>query len=193
MYPEPWDALPDFAAHDWPRHGGEQTLGELADRVCQAFGIRDGDTVVGASLGGMVGCEIAQRRRLDALYLVGSATHRHEVSRLLEILHPLADLPIVEWFQSSAVRIPSDLTRMFASSDPAFIRQMAKAIFAWEGSPPVAARRFRIHGRRDRVIPAPAHVDLLLEGGHLISMTHAVPCVEFIRAQQRILARLALA
>ena len=30
------------------------------------------------------------------------------------------------------------------------------------------------------VIPPPAHVDLLLNGGHLISMTHARECVDFV-------------
>jgi len=30
------------------------------------------------------------------------------------------------------------------------------------------------------VIPPPANVDLLLEGGHLLAMTHAAECVAFL-------------
>src|SRR4051794_40725697 len=105
MFPSPWNALPSFVAHDWPRHNGERTLSEVAKTVSSAFGIQDGDTVVGASLGGMVACEVAMIRKLGALYLVGSATNKAEVSRLLAVLSPLTKLAPIEWLQFSASKI----------------------------------------------------------------------------------------
>jgi hypothetical protein len=38
----------------------------------------------------------------------------------------------------------------------------------------------RIHGRNDLVILPPKRADLLLNGGHLIAMTHAKECVAFL-------------
>jgi hypothetical protein len=78
--------------------------------------------------------------------------------------------------------MPSDLARMFAGSEVSFVRQMCKAIFEWEGSGKVSPPCMRIHGRHDRVIPPPPRVDLLLDGGHLVSMTHAKACVDYIQS-----------
>jgi pimeloyl-ACP methyl ester carboxylesterase len=182
MFPGPWNDLPGFVAHNWPRHIQERTLPEVARRVCEELDIRDGDILVGASLGGMVACEVAKVRKIKALYLVGSATSKDEVSRLLAVLHPLIDLAPVEWIRVCAGKIPRDLPQMFEGVEATFLRSMCSAIFQWKGCGSLPVRCFRIHGRRDFVIPAPALVDLLLDGGHLISMTHAKECAEFLRA-----------
>ena len=185
MFPDPWNRLPGFSACDWPRHRGERTLSGIAHRVCEEYRIADGDIVVGASLGGMIACEIAKIRKLDTLYLVGSAICHDEVSRLLTVFHPLIDLAPIEWLRFSAGKIPADMAQMFATVETSFVRCMSKAIFQWEGLGAVPVRLVHIHGRRDLVIPPPAHADLLLDdGGHLISMTHARPCTEFIEANQ---------
>jgi len=184
MFPNPWNDLPDFFAHDWPRHSQERTLAEIASKACEAFDIRDGDCLVGASLGGMVACEVAKIRRIHTLYLVGSAVSKHEVSRFLALLHPLVDFAPVEWLRFSAGKIPGELAQMFAGAEAPFVRSMCKAIFQWEGLGSNSARCVRIHGRRDLVIPPPAEVNLLLDGGHLISLTHAKECVDFMRANQ---------
>jgi pimeloyl-ACP methyl ester carboxylesterase len=55
-------------------------------------------------------------------------------------------------------------------------------IFEWEGLGAGDVPCFRLHGRRDLIIPPPAEVDLLIKGGHLISITHAEECVAFIRS-----------
>ena len=86
MFPAPWDGLPDFVAHNWPRHGGERSLAQVAHKVCEVYNIQDGDVLVGASLGGMVACEVAKIRKLAALYLVGSARSKDEVNRFLAML-----------------------------------------------------------------------------------------------------------
>ena len=152
--------------------------------MCIARSIQDGDILIGSSLGGMVACEITKIRRIPRLYLVGSATRKEEVSRLLAALHPLARVAPLDWLRLSAESIPIELARMFTTIEASFVRSMCSAIFEWEGLGTPATRVFRIHGRRDLVIPPPEEVHLLLDGGHLISVSHAKDCAEFIGANE---------
>jgi pimeloyl-ACP methyl ester carboxylesterase len=181
MYPEPWGELSGFLAHDWMRHRGERTLEEVATSACDAFDIQDGDSLVGTSLGGMVACEITRLRRISSVFLVGSAVNKKEISGLLEFLHPCMRMVPLGFLHTMAGRIPSELCHMFAHNDPEFIRSMSAAVFEWRGLNSTSTRIYRLHGKRDRIIPAPQNVDLLLDGGHLISMTHPRECVEFLR------------
>jgi pimeloyl-ACP methyl ester carboxylesterase len=181
MFPKPWDSLPGFVAHDWPEYSGERTIAETAEKVAKQWLIGDGDMVVGTSLGGIVACEIARIRKLRALVLIGSAVDKDEVNPLLALLHPLAGIAPLEWLKFSAGKIPAELPRMFAGVDAEFMRSMCAAIFRWDGLGTTKVACHRVHGSRDRVIPPPPHVDFLLDGGHLISMTHAEECVKFVR------------
>jgi pimeloyl-ACP methyl ester carboxylesterase len=181
MFPAPWNSLPNFTALNWKSWSGENSVPALAETICRNASIKDGDTLVGASLGGMVACEIAKLRRIKTLFLVGSATDQREVNRALELMRPLVNLPLFDWLRISAGKIPHDLLHMFADADPAFIRTMCAAIFQWKGLGDAEVKVFRIHGRSDLVIPCPAKPDLLLKGGHLISISHAAECVDFIR------------
>lgn len=56
---------------------------------------------------------------------------------------------------------------------------MVRAIFAWKGLEKEAPL-LRIHDAKARVIPSPAAVDCLIDGGHLIVMSHPGECVEAI-------------
>lgn len=183
MYPAPWESLPEFTVHDWPAHKGETTLAAVAARVCEEFCIRDGDTLIGSSLAGMVACEVSRLRSLRRLLLIGSATDPREINVLLRLLRPLAGMTPVGSLRVSASAIPSELAQMFHQADADFLRAMCKALLAWSGVDPLSCPLVRIHGRHDLVIPPPVKVDLLLDGGHLIAMTHARECVDFIRAK----------
>jgi pimeloyl-ACP methyl ester carboxylesterase len=185
MYAAPaWQTLPNARFLDWPEYHAENSIAALADRMIAEAGIREGDTVIGSSLGGIVGCEIANRLQLRSLVLVGSAQAPAEISALLALLHPFAALAPLELIRVSAGKLPGELCAMFADSQADFIRAMCHAIFSWPGLDTARLRPLRIHGRHDRVIRPPAAVDLLLEGGHLLAMTHAVECVEFLNARQ---------
>lgn len=184
MYPSAWHALPQFVARDWVHYSGEKSLAEIARSMCGSCDISDGDILVGSSLGGMVACEITKLRRIPVLFLVGSAVRREEVSPLLAVLSPLARIAPIEWVRMSAGKIPHDFAQMFAGIESSFVRSMCAAIFEWSGLGESSTHVFRIHGKRDLIIPPPRDADLLLDGGHLISMTHAPECVEFIRANR---------
>lgn len=180
MYPAPWSALPSFHPHDWVRHRGESSLPEVAKSMAEACQICDGDMLVGSSLGGMVACEITKIRRIPTLFLIGSALQKREVSTLLAFLHPLAKYAPIDWVRVSAGRIPLEMSQMFAQIEGSFVRAMCEAVFQWRGGANAETRVLRLHGRRDLVIPPPENADLLLDGGHLISISHAKECAAYI-------------
>jgi hypothetical protein len=171
--------------HDWPKYQGETTLGAVAQRLCDLYQIRDGDVVVGSSLGGMVACEIAKSKKLQQIYLIGSAIYPKEISGLLRLLHPLAAVTPFNALRVSARLIPTTVAQMFYKSEPTFIRAMCKAIFAWEGLGCHSVSMSRIHGDRDLIIPTPERVDRLLKGGYFIAMSHAKECSDSSKSRLR--------
>ena len=187
MYGESWRKELDGQFHDWPEWQGEQTVTDVAKRIIEEHKVESGDTVVGTSLGGIIACEIANIIELDRIILIGSARRKEEVNRILSILHPLIDLAPIAFIQMSSGKLPSDLKEMFTHSDPAFIRNMSKAIFRWEGlqsDVPV----LRIHGTNDLVIPNTKETDHEIDGGHLIVMTHPLECIEAIQTEIKTMA-----
>lgn len=180
MFTGSWRRLPDAVFVDWPPYSGEQSLAEIAGRIVAAYDINEGDVVVGTSLGGMVACEIARLKRLHRLVLIGSALHPAEIHPLLVTLQPLARFAPVDWLQWSAASIPSELAHMFGRAQPEFIRASIKAVFRWDGMDPSLPSPLRIHGKHDLIIPPPPRMDLLIEGGHLIALSHAQDCCAFI-------------
>jgi len=183
MYSAPaWHSFADTNFIDWPDYHGETSIAAIASRVISEARISEGDVVVGSSLGGIVGCEIAHAVSLKALVLIGGAKNKAEISGLLTLLHPLARLAPIEFIQISAGKFPGELTQMFNQSQASFIRAMCAAIFDWSGLDESRIRPLRIHGKQDHVIPTPAQVDLALDGGHLIAMTQADECARFLKS-----------
>lgn len=180
MFAESWRQLPDAVFVDWPQYAGEQTLLEIATNIARAYEINDDAVVIGTSLGGMVACEIARLKRLRQLILIGSAIHPNEINSLLALLHPLQRLAPIGWLQWSASSLPGEIARSFSQSEVEFIRAAIPAIFKWHGLDSSLPRPLRIHGKRDTVIPPPTNADLFIEGGHLVAMTHATNCCQFI-------------
>jgi pimeloyl-ACP methyl ester carboxylesterase len=182
MFTGSWRRLPDTVFVDWPPYDGELTLAEIAGRIVALHDIPDDSVVIGTSLGGMVACEIAKLRSLRRLVLIGSAVQPEEINPLLTALRPLAKFAPVDLLQALSTSVPSELARMFVHANPGFIRAAIHAVFTWNGIDPALPPPLRIHGQHDRVIPPPDHSDLVLDGGHLIAMTHAVECCDFITA-----------
>ncbi len=101
---------------------------------------------------------------------------KEEVSGLLCLLHPLIDLAPLSFLQYASGKLPSELGTMFSKSDATFIRNMCRAIFQWDGLTSETVILSRIHGRFDCVIPPPNDA-VLIDGGHLIAMSHPQECV----------------
>lgn len=181
MFPGAWRTLDNSSVIEWPAHAGERSIAALAKRILAEHSIQPGDTLVGCSLGGIVACEIVKMTPVSSLVLIGSAINKEEISCLLSILHPLIDLTPLTFLQRFAGKLPADVARMFSASDAEFIRAMCCAIFDWDGLTDVPVNLLRIHGRHDLVIPVSRDVQHVLDGGHLIAMTHSEECVRIIR------------
>ncbi len=176
MYTNDWLALDDYAFLNWPRGFRGDTIPLLAAHFIEEHSITSSDSIVGTSLGGMVACEIANQIATEKVVLISSALKPEEVSQFLESIHPLIDFTPIEFLKRLAKIVPSELAHLFVEADAALIRRMCRAVFNWEGHQS-EAHVFRIHGRRDRVIPMPMQVDRVVDGGHMIAMTHASECV----------------
>lgn len=180
LFPAPWNELPGFHAHDWTPHVHARSIPELAKSVCAHANVRDGDILIGASLGGMVACEIASLRRIRAIFLLGSALHPSEIRRPVAEIHPLIEIVPLSLAGRAAGWSRRPLLQMFADSNPDFIRHMCRAIFRWRGAAADRTPIHRIHGRGDLLIAPPAQPALLLDGRHALSLSHAEACVRFI-------------
>lgn len=183
MYPGPWRNLVQPVFVEWRGYAGEVSINALAAQIVRDEEIEPDDVLVGASLGGIVACAIAKHVPVAALVLVGSAKDRQEINRLVSLFHPLIDLTPLKFAQRFATSVPSDLARMFSETDPTFIRSMCRAIFTWDGLGRTDVNLVRIHGRMDHVIPLPQDVQHVLDGGHLIAMTHAQQCVDIVKTK----------
>ena len=83
MYGAPsWQSLANTHFLDWPDYRGEVSIASVADRVVEQAAIPDGAIVIGSSLGGIVACEIARKRDLKALVLIGSAVEKSRANWL---------------------------------------------------------------------------------------------------------------
>ena len=181
MYQGAWLTLPNFVAHDWPVYHGEKTLAQVAQSVCNEYNVQDGDILVGSSLGGMVACEMTKIRNIPQLFLVGSAISRDEVGFNWLMLRHLIHVMPIELMKAIAGKITGGVFNMFADSNASFIRAMCSTIITRDGLQTTPTRVYRIHGNHDRVIPLPKKVDLVLDAGHLIAMTHKSDCADYIR------------
>ena len=184
MYPAPWCTLPNTQFIEWDdSDAASPNLSEVAVALCERVQFANDCTLIGSSLGGMVAAELCRYVRVKHLFLVGSATNPREVNALLRRIRPLARVAPFGIAQELLGLLPSTLFEMFRASDAAFLRTMCNAIGTWNGYEPHGEMLYRIHGSRDLVIPAPAVADLLLDAGHLVAMTNAEDCVQFIRAR----------
>ena len=179
MYGERWREAIAGTYHNWPEWSGEETIAEMAATLIEAHGISDGDTVIGSSLGGMLAAEVSRTIELERIILIGSAIHPDEIRTLLKVLHPIIDYTPLDFIQKLAGKVPMELSGMFAETDPGYIRAMCKAVFLWEGIE-AGSSILRIHGKHDSVIPPPSDAHLI-DGGHLIAMTHAEECLQMIQ------------
>jgi len=149
---------------------------------------------VGISFGGLAA--IATARALPpagGVHLIGSLVDQTELRPLFRLL-----LGVVNWIPTLlfdlrlmpdflvrhffGIRDPGHLVlfRAMAARLPAkSVKGLCKLIAAWV--PSEAAEQRRVHGATDRIIRAPTGNVRLVDGGHLISMTHARRIQEWLQ------------
>lgn len=166
---------------NWPLYRGETSYAEVAQRVIDENEISEQDIVGGSSLGGMVALEIANIIDTKAVVLIGSAMHSGEVQTLLSLLSPLAVITPMSVVQTVAGKQKNLVSAMFADSDAEFIRAMCSYLRLWKGYRTPTARVYRIHGKKDHVIPCPlTECQVVNDAGHLVAMTHPREIAAFL-------------
>jgi len=198
MFRGPWARIPGCTFVEWPEYHGEASIAALARFVADAWGIPDGAILVAASFGGAVACEIARIRAIPTIVLVASSTEAADYSgaRKMRVLTKLVSLPGLQRFFRRRENIRRqrhagdprpvahavlDSIEMFSVCQASFYRDMYGALCRWQGFSDSRTRLIRIHGRQDAQVRFPVKADLEVDGGHLIAMTHARECAEFIR------------
>jgi pimeloyl-ACP methyl ester carboxylesterase len=170
---------------DWCDHHGCDSLSAYAERCIERFAITADDAVGGSSFGGMVAAEISDRRRVRALFLIGSCVSPESISPLLYRLAAIgAKAPFgVATSSVASLRRHGVAFGDIMSDHPAFIRWGCSALRRWTGVHP-RVPTFHIHGGRDRIIPARlvAADAVIPNGGHLLALSHPFHVAAFIRA-----------
>jgi pimeloyl-ACP methyl ester carboxylesterase len=192
MYPyEKYGHIQDVIFSEWPEYKNETTLKAVALSVIEQHKINSNMVVGGSSLGGMVAVEIAKAVGIKQVILIGSTTHPKYINPLLQKLSGLSEITPVKIIQFLAdmanISGKNELLSMFQKSDSRFIKAMCKALFKWEGLTDYQCKVCHIHGKKDKVIlPPENNVELISEGGHLISMTHSERVANFINENKNI-------
>ncbi|MBB5034761.1 alpha/beta hydrolase [Prosthecobacter vanneervenii] len=197
-YPDVWTELPGCTRLEWEEYHGPSSVPEVARFMAEKWQLPPGAVLVGSSFGGIVACEIAKFLPVHAVVLVASSTSGRDfvTTGRMKLLTRVLPLRLVQtllrraqpWLEFVWGRGGTPLTRavldsmqMFCACQAAFYRGMFDAISSWEGADTPNARVIRIHGKLDKLVNVPAHADAYLNGGHMIGMTHAHECVDFIK------------
>ena len=180
MYSGSWLNLDKVVFVDWPDMDLPFTLGEVATALIKKHKIRPEDIVGGSSLGGIISLEIGSQLQSKQVILIGSAISRTEVNAFLRMIAPMAKITPFSLIQLLAAS-SGVLGKMFSQTDSEFIRQSCKQINQWQGCQIDLSKVHRIHGSKDHIISCPDDCKIIKNGGHLIAMTHAKECVEFIQ------------
>ena len=186
MYSGSWQELKDCCFIDWPPYNQEKTITDLANKLINIHNIRKEDIVIGSSLGGMVALEIATIMELKLVVLIGSATNPKEISQLSKLLMPFLFKPIVKISQLIASISKDTISQMYSKSESEFIVKMSKAILNWHGFKGSKTQVGRIHGKKDKFITCPSDCEVIKKGGHLIAITHAHECINYIKSLNRV-------
>ena len=163
-----------------------EPLAHYATRLAAAVPADAPCWLVGVSFGGLLAQEIGQLRPLARVVLISSLGSPHDLPPLLRLagvtgVHRLLPFGLLKWLPRLAqwffgARGGTEyrlLRQILADTDPAFARWATAQLLAWRG--PGLPGTVRLHGTRDRLLPAgAASIDYLVPGaGHFLIVSHA--------------------
>lgn len=203
LFEEQIREFPHLRTPSWIRPRKAETLAEYADRFARWLNIQPGAILGGYDFGSIVALEMARRPwirdMIGGVVLVGGVRSRRDVPGALKLKARMAGFVNDEKLRKKVVKhaskfcgnealsrkMRSRLVEMAERCDLEFLRWAMNECAAWRASNPVGELGdvpvLQIHGRQDRVIAPPGGSTVLVEGGHLIAMTHASTVNETIR------------
>ncbi len=186
-------ALPQLVTPNWIEPERNEPLALYARRLARVVDPGRPCFVGGASFGGVIALEMSAALNARACFLIGSMKSPHGLPWRVKALRPFTPLvgqlpqisPLLIRLLGSWLRSPTHgVMVQLSDADARFLKWAARAILTWQPSPEIAGVRIcQIHGDCDRVFPVRmAKPDHLVSGaGHLISITHPQPVVEFLQ------------
>ena len=163
-----------------------EPLAHYAARLAAAVPTDAPCWLVGVSFGGLLAQEIGRLRPLARVVLISSLGSPRDLPPLLRLAgatgaHRLLPFGLLKWLPRLAqwffgARGGTEyrlLRQILADTDPAFARWATAQLLAWRG--PGLPEAVRIHGTRDRLLPAgAARIDYPVPGaGHFLIVSHA--------------------
>jgi len=196
MYAPHRRRLPVLVPPWLPADSPHETLPAYARRMAATLPMCSGFILGGSSFGGMLAWEMAQHCRPAALVMIGSATGPNELAWWLRPQAraarwaPRGVAALVKPFAGPLARL-SGLTdgsgqpliaAMLGDCPADFVLWCARAIGAWQPSPPPAAPIFRLHGAADAaIIPQPGPgMTLVPRAGHMLDGGHAAVVIAWL-------------
>ncbi|QDU31134.1 Alpha/beta hydrolase family protein [Anatilimnocola aggregata] len=195
-------AFPQLVVPRWLKPERRETLTSYCERVAAEIRPNTRCVLGGASFGGIIALEMAQYLNPLAVVLIGSVRGPSELPRRVCFWRPfrsLVPLAPVTPFQWSAGKVSllqqwwphfAGVARQFSQADADVFRWSVRQLLAWQNAPVVDCPVFQIHGQFDRVLPARlTRPDVVVPGGHVISLTHSQAVNEFLRHSLQQVAR----
>jgi pimeloyl-ACP methyl ester carboxylesterase len=163
-----------------------EPLRQYAARLAEAVPPNQCCWLVGVSFGGLLALEVGRLRPLARVVLISSLADARQLPPLLKVgratrlyrLVPFGLLPriprLAQWFfgahNGHEYRL---LARILRDTDPAFARWATRELLHWDSTG--VPRAVRLHGTRDRLLPAGrSPVDYAVPGaGHFMIVSHA--------------------
>ena len=183
---------------DWPLPTELDDLTAYCARLATSIDPNCPCIVGGASFGGVVALEMTQHLDAMGCLLIGSIRGPHQLPRRIRAfrsLSPAVGLVPISLLQRSALSSVDSatalgsthfagVTRQFSQAEPAVLRWSARQILQWDKTYDDVEVR-HIHGDRDHVFPISCVEpdEIVVGGGHVISMTHGTQVNKFIRKQ----------
>ena len=177
-----------LVAPEYPDPLPRETLAEYAGRIADANRVGVDDIVGGASFGGMIAAEIAQRRKVAGLILLASTLRPERLPmpyRWMCRAEPLVpdfvlDLrrwrPLVRWrFSSPTPEAEACIRAMSIACPRSRLRAFGRMLADWRGLTRPPCPFLSVHGARDRMIPVDSAEpsSILEDAGHALTLTHA--------------------
>lgn len=183
----------------WFRPERHETMQQYAQRIADR--IPDEDIIlVGLSFGGMMAQEVARIKRVSKLILISTLHSRKEIAlhyRIgiffrLQYLFGKWMLVFPKFISHYLFSITTPagkklLDAILDDMDPVFLKWAIRNAAKWNPGP-LGIPYYRIHGSRDRVLPMKnIKPDKVIDGGHLVVMTHAREVSEAVGDQLPVL------
>lgn len=190
--------IPGLVVPSWQKPHADEDLDAYCCRWADELRPLQPRFLGGASFGGIVALEVAQRLQPDAVFLIGSVRSPAEIPRRIRHLRvfrsllPAVPLRALQWSARVTARLPHHralrhllgIARLFGAADPDVVRWSARQILEWRQTPVLKCPVYAIHGDADPIFPLRGcHPDAIVRGGgHVISLTHPEQVTAFLLA-----------